>query len=77
MGLQRPLLSLAIMAAMLIELTMAATYTVGGPNGSWDTSTKLQNWASSQTFLVGDSLSKLIKFYFPILNVTYRLKPSF
>lgn len=49
--------SLAIMA-MLMELAMAANYTVGAPNGGWDTSTNLQTWASSQSFLVGDNLSK-------------------
>ncbi|KAF3443749.1 hypothetical protein FNV43_RR13439 [Rhamnella rubrinervis] len=47
--------SLAIMA-MLMELAMAANYTVGDPNGGWDTSTNLQTWASSQSFLVGDNL---------------------
>ncbi|KAJ7948195.1 Blue copper protein [Quillaja saponaria] len=42
--------------AMLIELTMAANYIVGGSNGGWDTSTNLQPWASSQTFTIGDNL---------------------
>ncbi|KAM3698206.1 hypothetical protein ACB098_06G171400 [Castanea mollissima] len=51
----RTLMSLAI-SAMLINLAMAANYTVGGPNGGWDTSTNIQTWASSQTFLVGDNL---------------------
>ena len=50
-------MSLAI-SAMLIKLAMAANYTVGGTSGGWDTSTNLQTWASSQSFLVGDNLSK-------------------
>lgn len=45
--------------AMLIQLSMAANYTVGGPNGGWDTATDLRTWATSQKFLVGDNLSKL------------------
>ncbi|XP_015881058.3 uclacyanin 1 [Ziziphus jujuba] len=48
--------SLAIIVAMLMEFAMAANYTVGAPNGGWDTSTQLQVWASSQSFLVGDNL---------------------
>lgn len=44
---------------MLIQLSMAANYTVGGPNGGWDTATDLRTWATSQKFLVGDNLSKL------------------
>ncbi|KAH9744593.1 Uclacyanin 1 [Citrus sinensis] len=42
--------------AMLIQLSMAANYTVGGPNGGWDTATDLRTWATSQKFLVGDNL---------------------
>lgn len=57
MAMLRTLMSLAI-SAILINLAMAANYTVGGPNGGWDTSTNIQTWASSQTFLVGDNLSK-------------------
>jgi len=54
--LRSTLMSLAILA-MLINLGMGANYTVGGANG-WDTITDLQTWASSQSFLVGDNLSK-------------------
>ena len=57
MAMLRALMSLAI-SAMLNNLAMAANYTVGGPNGGWDTSTNVQTWASSQSFLVGDNLSK-------------------
>jgi hypothetical protein len=53
----KTLMSLA-MPAMLIKLAMAANYIVGGPNGGWDTTTSLQTWASSQSFSVGDNLSK-------------------
>lgn len=49
------ILSLAV-TAILLELGMATNYTVGAPNGSWDTSTDLTSWASSLTFLVGDNL---------------------
>ncbi|KAA8526474.1 hypothetical protein F0562_008323 [Nyssa sinensis] len=55
MSMLRTLMSLAI-TAMLVELAMAANYTVGGSNGGWDTSTNLQSWASSQSFSVGDNL---------------------
>ncbi|KAK7846591.1 uclacyanin 1-like [Quercus suber] len=53
--LRSTLMSLAILA-MLINLAMGANYTVGGANSGWDTSTDLQTWASSQSFLVGDNL---------------------
>ncbi|CAK9187051.1 unnamed protein product [Ilex paraguariensis] len=49
------LMSLAT-AALIINGAMATNYTVGGPNRGWDTSSKLQSWATSQTFLVGDNL---------------------
>ncbi|KAJ9686749.1 hypothetical protein PVL29_015548 [Vitis rotundifolia] len=51
----RSQMSLAV-TALLIQLGMAANYTVGGPNGGWDTSSNLQAWASAQTFIVGDNL---------------------
>lgn len=54
----RTLVGLAA-TAMLIQLAMAANYTVGGPSGSWDSSTDLQTWVASQKFVVGDNLSKL------------------
>ncbi|XP_038705003.1 uclacyanin 1-like [Tripterygium wilfordii] len=43
-------------AAMLVELAMAANYTVGGPNSGWDTGSNVQTWASSRSFAVGDNL---------------------
>ncbi|EXC23153.1 Blue copper protein [Morus notabilis] len=55
MAMKRTILSMAVMA-LLIELGMAANYTVGGGPNGWDTSTNLQSWASSQAFLVGDNL---------------------
>ncbi|XP_041003966.1 uclacyanin 1 [Juglans microcarpa x Juglans regia] len=55
MAMLRTLMSLAI-SGMLIKLAMAASYTVGGLNGGWDTTTNLQTWASSQSFVVGDNL---------------------
>lgn len=59
MAASRTTLVSLVVATMLIELAMAASYNVGGPNGGWDSTTDLQTWASSQTFLVGDNLSKL------------------
>lgn len=61
MAAQRTLWSsLAIIMAMLMEFVKSANYTVGAPNGGWDSSTDLQAWASSQSFLVGDNLSKYL-----------------
>lgn len=54
----RTLMCLAT-TAMLIQLSMAANYTVGGPNGGWDAATDLRTWATSQKILAGDHLSKL------------------
>lgn len=42
--------------AVLIQAASCATYNVGGPNGGWDLSTDLQTWATTQTFVPGDSL---------------------
>ncbi|KAG2712271.1 hypothetical protein I3843_04G108800 [Carya illinoinensis] len=55
MAKKRTLISLTI-SAMLIKLAMAVNYTAGGQTGGWDTTTNLQTWASSQSFLVGDNL---------------------
>ncbi|XP_021811194.1 blue copper protein-like [Prunus avium] len=57
MAASRTTLVSLVVATMLIELAMAASYNVGGPNGGWDSTTDLQTWASSQTFLVGDNLN--------------------
>lgn len=50
----------------IADLAMAASYTVGSPSGSWDLQTNLTQWAESNTFHVGDVLSKL--FSSTILN---------
>ncbi|KAI9177310.1 hypothetical protein LWI28_013567 [Acer negundo] len=57
MAVQRTLICLAATTALLMQLAMAATYTVGGPNGGWDTTTNPQTWATSQSFVVGDNLN--------------------
>ncbi|KAM0955702.1 hypothetical protein ACFX2A_024557 [Malus domestica] len=57
MAAPRTTLMSLVVVTMLIELAMAATYMVGGPNGAWDSSTDLQTWASLQSFLVGDNLN--------------------
>ncbi|KAG8640673.1 uclacyanin 1 [Manihot esculenta] len=51
----RTIMSLGVIA-MLLKLAVAANYTVGSPNGGWDTTTDVQSWATSQSFLVGDNL---------------------
>ncbi|KAL7086783.1 hypothetical protein ACP275_13G023100 [Erythranthe tilingii] len=50
------LAALVLVMMVSIKTGMAATYTVGAPGGSWDQSTDLTTWASSQTFSVGDTL---------------------
>ncbi|KAJ9550183.1 hypothetical protein OSB04_014228 [Centaurea solstitialis] len=55
MAIMRMLMVFAA-AAMLLDLVAAVDHTVGDPNGSWDQSTDLQTWATSQTFTVGDNL---------------------
>lgn len=57
MAMVRLLMNLATIA-ILFGSTMAANHTVGAPQGRWDQSTDLTTWAASETFLVGDSLSK-------------------
>jgi hypothetical protein len=49
-------LTILAFSALFIKLAIATSYTVGGPSGSWDQSTDLTSWASSKTFIVGDSL---------------------
>lgn len=57
--------------AIVFGSTMAANHTVGAPNGRWDDNTDLTTWAASQTFIVGDSLSKS----FPLIyNVRGRFR---
>lgn len=60
--------SLLVVAAVVavVELAMATNYTVGAPSGSWNLQTNLTQWAESNTFHVGDVLSKL--FSSTILN---------
>lgn len=52
-----------LFATVLVELAMATNYVVGGVNGGWDMNTDQTTWASSQTFLAGDNLSKLHPFH--------------
>ncbi|XP_019192946.1 PREDICTED: uclacyanin 1-like isoform X1 [Ipomoea nil] len=52
----RTLMMSVALISMVVGSAMAANHTVGGPNGGWDTSTNLQSWASSETFMVGDNL---------------------
>ncbi|KAI3439798.1 Phytocyanin domain-containing protein [Psidium guajava] len=63
-----------VLAALLIELAAAASHTVGGANGGWDTTTDVQTWASSQKFLVGDTL---VFQYAPSHDVTEVTKADY
>lgn len=56
----------AISIIISFNFAMAANYTVGDPNGSWDQSTDLTTWASSQTFVEGDNLSEFFFFFFSL-----------
>ncbi|XP_034598948.1 basic blue protein [Setaria viridis] len=47
---------LAVAVAVLATAASGATYTVGGPGGSWDLQTNLTAWASSIDFRSGDEL---------------------
>ncbi|XP_030462479.1 uclacyanin 1-like [Syzygium oleosum] len=62
-----------VLAALLIEVAAAASYTVGG-SGGWDTSTDFQTWASSQKFIVGDTL---VFRYTPTHDVTEVTKADY
>ncbi|KAI4384983.1 hypothetical protein MLD38_003060 [Melastoma candidum] len=61
-------------AAILAPFAAASTYTVGGSNGGWDTSTNLQSWGTAQTFSVGDTL---VFQYSPNHDVTEVSKPEY
>ncbi|XP_058106896.1 uclacyanin 1 [Magnolia sinica] len=65
MAMMRTFASLAVLLVMA-QLAMGANHTVGGPQGSWDLSTNFQQWASSNSFSVGDNL---IFQYAPVHSV--------
>ncbi|CAI9759965.1 unnamed protein product [Fraxinus pennsylvanica] len=73
MTILKTLVTLAAIA-MLMKLAMAANYTVGDPNGSWDQSSDLGKWASSKTFFVGDNLIFQYTLNHDVLEVS---KPDF
>uniref|UniRef100_A0A0D9X467 Phytocyanin domain-containing protein n=1 Tax=Leersia perrieri TaxID=77586 RepID=A0A0D9X467_9ORYZ len=50
------LLLVAMASAVLATALGATTYTVGAPNGSWDTRTNYAQWVSSINFRVGDQI---------------------
>ncbi|KAK1388993.1 Uclacyanin 1 [Heracleum sosnowskyi] len=56
MSMARTLLCLAAAAMIVNSVVATTTFTVGGPNGGWDTATNLQAWSSAQAFSVGDNL---------------------
>ncbi|KAL4303338.1 hypothetical protein GQ457_10G018610 [Hibiscus cannabinus] len=55
MAILKTLVSLAA-TAMVVQLAMAATHSVGGANGGWDTSTDVETWVASHKFSLGDNL---------------------
>lgn len=69
----RILVNVAVIA-LIMELAMAANYTVGAPNGGWDLMTSLQAWANSKNFSVGDSLTFVYAPNHDILEVS---KPDY
>ncbi|XP_022948198.1 blue copper protein-like isoform X1 [Cucurbita moschata] len=56
MAASRTLMALAIAATLVVELAMAANYTVGDSDG-WEIGTDVQSWAASKNFTVGDVIS--------------------
>ncbi|XP_059661040.1 uclacyanin 1-like [Cornus florida] len=68
MSILRTLVSLAVIA--MLNKAMAANYTVGAPNGGWDTSSDLQTWASSQSFAIGDNLIFVYTINHDVVEVT-------
>lgn len=68
MSILRAFICLAALAVIL-DIAEATNFTVGGPAGSWDTTTNLQTWASSQSFLVGDNLGIYIQY----TNLTFKI----
>ncbi|RRT44747.1 hypothetical protein B296_00046386 [Ensete ventricosum] len=48
-----------VTVAALLHVAIATRYTVGGPNGGWNTNTDLEAWASTKRFAPGDGLRKL------------------
>lgn len=61
MAMLRTLLSLAAIS-MVFGSAMAANHTVGG-NSGWRQGADYKTWAASETFLVGDNLSKPSPFH--------------
>ncbi|XP_022971067.1 blue copper protein-like [Cucurbita maxima] len=56
MAASRTLMALAIVATLVVELAMAANYTVGDSDG-WEIGSDVQSWAASKNFTVGDVIS--------------------
>ncbi|KAJ1285750.1 hypothetical protein BS78_03G300900 [Paspalum vaginatum] len=57
-------------ALSLINVAMAVDYVVGNPAGGWDGRTDYKNWAASQTFASGDTLTFKYNSYHSVLEVT-------
>ncbi|KAJ1267184.1 hypothetical protein BS78_07G036800 [Paspalum vaginatum] len=47
----------AVWVAAVMEATMAATYTVGAPDGLWDMQTDYAEWVKPRTFHPGDKIT--------------------
>ncbi|XP_065025620.1 uclacyanin 1-like [Musa acuminata AAA Group] len=59
-----------VTVAALLHVAIATRYTVGGPNGGWNTITDLQAWASTKRFAPGDSLIFTYTSSHDVLEVT-------
>lgn len=56
MATTKALFLIMVTASALVGTTLGASYTVGGPAGSWDLKTNYTQWASARRFFPGDSL---------------------
>ncbi|KAJ8459075.1 hypothetical protein OPV22_032001 [Ensete ventricosum] len=59
-----------VTVAALLHVAIATRYTVGGPNGGWNTNTDLEAWASTKRFAPGDGLIFTYTSSHDVLEVT-------
>ncbi|KAF3340870.1 uclacyanin-3-like protein [Carex littledalei] len=56
--------------AFLVQIAMGVDYLVGGRAGRWDINVDLNTWATSQTFVPGDSLTFKYPSFHDVAEVT-------
>ncbi|WVZ68550.1 hypothetical protein U9M48_017479 [Paspalum notatum var. saurae] len=66
----KTLVCVAVALSLMINVATAADYVVGNPAGGWDGRTDYKNWAASQTFAPGDTLTFKYNSYHSVLEVT-------